>query len=100
MPVARARGRSTDSLVWSNRLLRQVLTSISLEGWSPIMYALMDAIGPSVIAYFVILLLVGAFFVVNLVVAVIYEVRRTRALENGWHRRLSRLPGPERARHL
>jgi|MDSX01.1.fsa_nt_gb hypothetical protein len=79
MPVARARGRSTDSLVWSNRLLRQVLTSISLEGWSPIMYALMDAIGPSVIAYFVILLLVGAFFVVNLVVAVIYEVRRTRA---------------------
>ena len=83
MPVARARGRSTDSLVWSNRLLRQVLTSISLEGWSPIMYALMDAIGPSVIAYFVILLLVGAFFVVNLVVAVIYEVRGRVVSESG-----------------
>ena len=83
MPVARARGRSTDSLVWSNRLLRQVLTSISLECWSPIMYALMDAIGPSVIAYFVILLLVGAFFVVNLVVAVIYEVRGRVVSESG-----------------
>ena len=56
----------------------QVLTSISLEGWSPIMYALMDAVGPSVIAYFVVLLLVGSFFIVNLVVAVIYEVRDAR----------------------
>ena len=71
-----------DSLPCSPRL-GQVLTSISLEGWSPIMYALMDAIGPSVIAYFVILLLVGAFFVVNLVVAVIYEVRGRVVSESG-----------------
>ena len=45
--------------------------------------ALMDAIGPSVIAYFVILLIVGAFFVVNLVVAVIYEVRGRVVSESG-----------------
>ena len=37
------------------------------------MYALMDALGPVVVIYFVLLVLVGAFFVVNLVVAVIYQ---------------------------
>ena len=78
-PARRARAAAHRQSRVVESPLRQVLTSISLEGWSPIMYALMDAIGPSVIAYFVILLLVGAFFVVNLVVAVIYEVRRTRA---------------------
>lgn len=50
-----------------------VLTTVSLEGWSQTMYALMDALGPAVVIYFVLLVLVGAFFVVNLIVAVIYQ---------------------------
>ncbi|KAH8044650.1 calcium ion channel [Aureococcus anophagefferens] len=50
-----------------------VLTTVSLEGWSSTLYALMDALGPAVVVYFVLLVLVGAFFVVNLIVAVIYQ---------------------------
>lgn len=33
----------------------------------------MDALGPAVVVYFVLLVVLGAFFVVNLVVAVIYQ---------------------------
>lgn len=50
-----------------------VLSSVSLEGWSETMYAFMDAMGPAVVVYFVLLVLIGSFFVVNLIVAVIYQ---------------------------
>lgn len=43
-----------------------VLSTVSLEGWSQTMYSLMDALGPIVVIYFLLLVLVGAFFVARL----------------------------------
>lgn len=50
-----------------------VLVTVSLEGWVDIAYLYMDAVGEQVIFFFVVLILFGAMFVINLVVAVIYE---------------------------
>lgn len=50
-----------------------VLSSASLEGWSQTMYSFMDAVGPIVCIYFILLVLIGSFFIVNLIVAVIYQ---------------------------
>jgi len=50
-----------------------VLVTVSLEGWVDIAYLYMDAVGEQVIFFFVVLILFGSMFVINLVVAVIYE---------------------------
>lgn len=46
---------------------------ISLEGWVDIMYMLQDSTSAMVFIYFVILVIIGAFFLVNLFLAVIFE---------------------------
>ena len=60
-----------------------VLSTVSLEGWSATMYALMDATGPIVVIYFVLLVLIGSFFVINLIVAVIYQAYVTVEANGG-----------------
>ena len=50
-----------------------VLTCASLEGWVDIMYHYMDSFGPLTVIYFIIMIPLLAFFVLNLVIAVIYE---------------------------
>ena len=50
-----------------------VLTCTSLEGWVDIMYQYMDSYGPIITVYFVVMISLLAFFVLNLVIAVIYE---------------------------
>lgn len=50
-----------------------ILVVISQEGWSDMMYDLMDANGPATSLYFVFLVFVGSFFIINLVIAVIYH---------------------------
>jgi hypothetical protein len=60
---------SFDSIPVSLLTLLQI---VSLEGWADIMYALMKVDGGLVPLYFVVLILIGSFFVVNLVTAVIF----------------------------
>jgi len=50
-----------------------ILTCISLEGWVDVMYFTFDAAGIRSVIYFLALVIFGALFVINLVVAVIYE---------------------------
>lgn len=57
-----------------------VLSSVSLEGWSQTMYSFMDAVGPIVCIYFILLVLIGSFFVVNLIIAVIYQAYVTEEI--------------------
>jgi len=47
---------------------------ITLEGWTNIMYSLMDASIPAIpIIFFTLLVLMGAFFLLNLILAVIMQ---------------------------
>jgi hypothetical protein len=52
-----------------------LFTSISLEGWADAMYRLMDSFGSSVLvaAYFVLLIMLGGFLVMNLAIAVLFD---------------------------
>lgn len=59
-----------------------VLVTVSLEGWVDIAYLYMDAVGEPVIFFFIVLILFGAMFVINLVVAVIYESYTSFAKEH------------------
>ena len=47
--------------------------AISLEGWVDMMYALMDGVSMWVWTYFVLLVVFGSFFVMNLAMAVIWD---------------------------
>ncbi len=51
-----------------------IFQCITLEGWTPIMYAAMDAITGWSVLYFVLLVFTGGFFLLNLALAVITEV--------------------------
>ena len=44
-----------------------------VTGWSAIMFDILETIGLPAVAYFVILIMLGSFFVINLVIAVIYQ---------------------------
>ena len=48
-----------------------IFQMITMEGWSKIMYINMDAQGDWVCLYFLALILVGSFFLLNLILAVI-----------------------------
>ena len=48
-----------------------IFQCISLEGWTDVMYDLMDGFGDSVVIYFVVLIVFGSFFAVNLALAVL-----------------------------
>ena len=52
-----------------------VFTSITLEGWTDVMYMLFDTFGRGyiVVPYFILLILFGSFFLVNLALAVIWQ---------------------------
>jgi hypothetical protein len=46
---------------------------ITMEGWTPIMYSVQDAVGEWPAVYFVVLIIVGSFFMMNLVLAAIWD---------------------------
>ena len=50
-----------------------LLQAITFDDWTVAMYALMDAMSPWVFVYFVLIVMLGGFFVVNLFLAVIFE---------------------------
>ena len=50
-----------------------ILTVMSLEGWTDIMGTAIDTAGPIAYPYFMMIVILGSLFAVNLVVAVIYE---------------------------
>lgn len=62
-----------------------IFTSITLEGWVDVMYALNAAWGVDVfvVIYFVLLIMFGSFFLLNLALAVIWDeyVKATEAFE-------------------
>lgn len=60
-----------------------IFTSITLEGWVDIMYALTRAWGlqVAVAAYFVLLIMLGSFFLLNLALAVIWDEYESAATE-------------------
>jgi len=49
-----------------------IFQSISMEGWTTIMYRVMDAVSRWAWVYFVSLIIIGSFFAVNLALAVLY----------------------------
>ena len=49
-----------------------IFQAISMEGWTDIMYQVQDAVNPWVWIYFVIMIVFGSFFAVNLALAVLY----------------------------
>jgi hypothetical protein len=61
---------SFDNLGIASLLIFQCLT---MEGWTPVMYALSDATSGWTALYFALLLMVGAWFLMNLVFAVIWN---------------------------
>jgi hypothetical protein len=50
-----------------------LMQSLTFDDWTVAMYALMDAFSPWVVVYFVAIVVLGGFFVVNLFLAVIFE---------------------------
>ena len=50
-----------------------LLQAITFDDWTEAMYALMTALSPYVVIYFVAIVTLGGFFVVNLFLAVIFE---------------------------
>ena len=53
------------------RALLQVLQVVSLESWSEQLYYLLDGIGSVVVVYYFFLIIIGTYFALNLLVAVI-----------------------------
>ena len=53
------------------KALLQVLQVVSLESWSSQMYYLLDGIGSAVVVYYFCLIIIGTYFALNLLVAVI-----------------------------
>lgn len=51
----------------------QVLRVVTLESWSDMLFRLYEISGPAVIIYFFILVLIGAFFIPNLILAIFNE---------------------------
>jgi len=60
---------SFDNILWAWLTIFQC---ISLEGWTDVMYMLQDGTSSWVWIYFAILIVFGAFFAVNLLLAVLY----------------------------
>ena len=62
---------SFDNILWAWLTVFQIIT---LEGWTPIMYDVMDATSGWSMLYFIILIGLGAFFLINLAVGIVAEV--------------------------
>ncbi|KAJ1615605.1 Ion transport protein-domain-containing protein, partial [Pavlovales sp. CCMP2436] len=54
-----------------NAAFLTIFQCITLEGWVDVMYLEMDAVGPAACVYFILLIILGALFVLNLFLAVI-----------------------------
>ena len=50
-----------------------IFVVISLEGWSSVMFDIVETSGYTACIYFIVLVVIGAYFVINLVIAVIYQ---------------------------
>ena len=61
---------SFDNILWA---FITIFQCISLEGWVDNMYMLQEGMAPWVVVYFIPLILLGAFFVINLFLAVIFD---------------------------
>lgn len=57
-----------DTFGWS---LLQVYQISTLEGWADIMHSVMDTYSPFSAFYFIAVVFIGAFFLINLVLAII-----------------------------
>ena len=66
---------SFDSIGWAWMTIFQCIT---LEGWVDVLYMEMAVMGPYVAIYFVALVLFGSFYVINLFLAVLWEVYDTQ----------------------
>lgn len=54
--------------------LFSIFQALTTEGWTNIVFLLTDAYTPFIVyAYFIFLVLIGSFFVVNLILAVVNE---------------------------
>ena len=62
---------SFDNIFWAWLTIFQCVT---LEGWTPIMYNTMDATTGYSLIYFILMIGLGAFFLVNLAVGIVTEV--------------------------
>ncbi|QDZ24407.1 ion transport protein [Chloropicon primus] len=62
---------SFDNILWAWLTIFQIIT---LEGWTPIMYHVMDATSGWSMFYFIMLIGLGAFFLINLAVGIVAEV--------------------------
>lgn len=60
---------SFDNIMWAWLTIFQC---ISMEGWTTVMYLVMDAVNPWAWLYFVLMIIFGSFFAVNLALAVLY----------------------------
>lgn len=60
---------SYDNILWAWLTIFQLITQ---EGWTDVMYATQDAVSTWVWIYYVLLLIFGSFFAVNLAIAVLY----------------------------
>ena len=50
-----------------------LLQAITFDDWTVAMYALMESLSPYVVVYFLLIVVLGGFFVINLFLAVIFE---------------------------
>ena len=53
--------------------LMTIFQCVTLEGWVDVMYAAMKVAGPATALYFILLIALGAFYVLNLFLAVLWE---------------------------
>ncbi|KOO27419.1 voltage-gated ion channel superfamily, partial [Chrysochromulina tobinii] len=60
-----------DNFGWA---IIQVFQTITFDGWTPTMYAVLNTTGqPLVLVYFLLLVVLGGFFIVNLFLAVLFQ---------------------------
>ena len=69
---------SFDNFLWA---LNTIFQCITLEGWTPIMYWAMDATSGWAFIYFVVLIWIGGFFVLQLALAVVTDAYADEAEE-------------------
>ena len=60
---------SFDNILWA---WLTIFTCVSMEGWTDVMYSLQDGESPWVWIYFLVLIIFGSFYAINLALAVLY----------------------------
>eukprot|EP00755_Sulcionema_specki_P016210 Sspe_Gene.61433::Locus_34101_Transcript_1_1_Confidence_1.000_Length_3331::g.61433::m.61433/K04851/CACNA1D; voltage-dependent calcium channel L type alpha-1D len=62
-------GKTSFNNIWITLLT--LFTVVTMEGWSDVMYNVMDAMSPLTCLYFLFIILFGSFFIVNLTLVII-----------------------------